>query len=528
MSVSINQNEQIPAGWAWAVLEEVVIPAEKVKPEEVFHDTFQYIDIASVDNQKYEVREGAIYAVTEAPSRARQLVRTGDILFSTVRPYLKNIGRVPGSLDGQIASTGFCVLRPREGLDSQYLLFQCITNDFVARLEPLQRGSSYPAVRDRDIKGQSILLPPLKEQRRIVAKIEELFSELDSGVESLKTAHAQLQTYRQSLLKAAFEGLLTEKWRRENAEKLETADQLLLRIREERKARYQEALEKWKAAVSKWEEDGRRGRKPRKPSPLKFGEAPNETDESILPEGWGVGKISDVADVGTGVTPLKKRSDYYDGGTIPWVTSTAVNQEYIREPSAYVTETALSETNLRLYPKGTLLVAMYGEGKTRGKASELAIEATTNQALAAIRCEGIAAQLKAYLKWFLVYNYDQVRDSSSGGVQPNLNLGIVENTEFPVCSLEEQKEIVDRLESAFARTNELERVIESSLNQSDAMRQSILKRAFEGKLVPQDPNDEPASVLLERIRQDQTARPAPTKNRRRKQEVTAELFDDQS
>ena len=113
-----------------------------------------------------------------------------------------------------------------------------------------------------------IPIPPAVEQHRIVAKIEELFSALDKGIESLKTAQAQLKIYRQSVLKHAFEGKLTAQWREENKDKLETPEQLLARIKQEREARYEQQLQEWKAAVKKWEEGGKSGKKPQRPKKL--------------------------------------------------------------------------------------------------------------------------------------------------------------------------------------------------------------------------------------------------------------------
>ncbi len=115
------------------------------------------------------------------------------------------------------------------------------------------------------LKSIPICVAPAAEQHRIVAKIEELFSELDKGIESLKTAQTQLKVYRQAVLKHAFEGKLTAQWREENKDKLETPEQLLARIKQEREARYEQQLQEWKAAVKEWEESGKSGKKPAKP-----------------------------------------------------------------------------------------------------------------------------------------------------------------------------------------------------------------------------------------------------------------------
>ncbi len=433
--------------------------------------------------------------------------REGDVLFAKITPCMENgkMAIVPSlKYDLGFGSTEFHVLRPNRKISAQYIYWFVSSEQFRRDAQHNMTG----AVGQRRVPApylahQTIPVPPAREQSRIVAKIEELFSELDKGVESLKTARAQLNVYRQAVLKHAFEGKLTAEWREENKDKLEKPEQLLGRIKKEREAQYQRLLKEWKAAVKEWEESGKSGKKPKKP--LKPKHLPPLTAENLtrlppLPSGWRWVRIGEIGLVGTGVTPLKSKSEYYVDGDIAWVTSGALNDPFISCPTGYVTETALNDTSLRVYPPHTLVVALYGEGKTRGKCSELLIEATTNQAIAAIVQEGIAEGLRAPLKWFLTKNYEEVRTGSSGGVQPNLNLGLIENNPVPICSIAEAEEIEKQINRKFSQADELEEELVTRLQQSDVLRQSILKKAFGGQLVAQDPHDEPASALLTRIR----------------------------
>ena len=205
--------------------------------------------------------------------------------------------------------------------------------------------------------------------------------------------------------------------------------------------------------------------------------------EGELPDGWNFVKIEDIATVGTGATPLKGNDKYYKDGKIAWITSGALNDEFVKDASDYVTDLALKETNLSVYPKHTLLLAMYGEGKTRGKCSELMIEASTNQAIDAIHFKNHDARIKPLLKYFLLKNYNDIRMLSSGGFQPNLNLGIVKKTLFPFPPYEKQQLIVDELESKLTVCDKIEETIKEALLKSESLRQSILKKAFSGQLV---------------------------------------------
>lgn len=341
--------------------------------------------------------------------------RKDDILIAR---YGASLGRIVTGLEGAYNVALAKVIDDKQLFEKRFIFYLLKTQIFQQPLMMLSR-SAQNGFSKGEIASIEIPLPPLAEQERIVAEIEALFSELDAGKAALQKAAQQLKTYRQAVLKFAFEGRLTN----------------------------------------------------------------DVVVDGELPEGWKWVKIEDIATVGTGATPLKSKKDYYEGGKIAWVTSGALNDDFVRKASAYVTEKALKETNLSIYAKGTLLLAMYGEGKTRGKCSELAIDATTNQAIAAIHFEKHDESVRPFLKYFLLKNYNEIRMLSSGGVQPNLNLGIVKKTMLPLPPKEEQHRIVQEIEARLSVCDKMDETIAESLQQAEALRQSILKKAFEGKLL---------------------------------------------
>ena len=225
-------------------------------------------------------------------------------------------------------------------------------------------------------------------------------------------------------------------------------------------------------------------------------------------------ELGTIAKVGTGATPKKGVAKYYANGTVPWVTSGAVNAKTVTKPSSFITKTAIQETNCKVFPTGSLLMAMYGEGKTRGQVARLEIAAATNQALAVIHDLDETRIDTEYLFRFLDSIYLEIREQAEGGVQPNLSLGKVKTFKVPLPTLDEQREIVRRIETAFAKIDRLAAEAAKALRLLSRLDQRILAKAFAGNLVPQDPNDEPADRLLERIRQER-ANGTPTKRKRR-------------
>lgn len=215
-----------------------------------------------------------------------------------------------------------------------------------------------------------------------------------------------------------------------------------------------------------------------------------------IPESWIACKLEDIAYIGTGATPDTRINDYYNG-IIPWVSSSCTKNDYIETPTTFITQKAINETNCRIYPKGTLIMAMYGEGKTRGQISELKIDAATNQACAAIVPYNIfTAQ---YIKLYLKRSYLHIREQAEGGTQPNLNLSKIAQYDIPLPPLNEQQRIANEVKHWFAVIDKLESTEGDLLKAIDQAKSKILDLAIHGKLVPQDPNDEPAIELLKRI-----------------------------
>ena len=289
------------------------------------------------------------------------------------------------------------------------------------------------------LEKEIVPIPPRPTQREIVFKIEELFSQLDAGVAGLKHAQAALQRYRASVLKAAFEGRLVPQ---------DPNDEPIT-----------EWLRKSNITFSK------------------------TGDQLNLPKGWIKIKLKELTSVGTGATPLRSNKAYWENGTIPWIKSGAINQSYINQAEEFITPKALNETNTKIIQAGSLLIAMYGEGKTRGKISELMIDAATNQACATIQFNDKTILFKPYIKLFFNNFYTEMRKLASGGVQPNLNLTLIKNIKINLPPLPEQVRIVDKLQTAISIIEKMENAIEVCFKFSEALHQSILKEAFDGQLI---------------------------------------------
>jgi type I restriction enzyme S subunit len=438
----------------------------------------------------------------------------GDVLFAKITPCMEN-GKmaVVHSLKNGLGfgSTEFHVLRPFSGIDARYVYYFVSAQRFRHDAERNMAGAvGQQRVPTAYLAEHVIPVPPTQEQTRIVTKIEELLSELDNGLRSLLTARKQLRVYRQALLKTAFEGKMTAQWRDDNSTNLESADSLLIRIKKNRDTEYQKQLKKWKVLTDR----GQSASKPRPPSyAVPFSD--EETRNFVpLPDNWRWAKLGDLFGVYVGATPSRKNSRYW-GGSVNWVSSGEVRFRRISSTREKITLEGLENTSTECHPAGTVMLAMIGEGKTRGQAAILDINACHNQNTAAIRVSETDC-LPEYLYYYLLFQYQITRTLGSGNNQKALNKDRVSNMRFPLAPVNEQRELVAAIEARMSVIDRVEEDIELEVQKAEVLRQSILKKAFSGKLVAQDCNDEPASVLLTRIRTENAEEDVSKQKSRRK------------
>ncbi|EHJ02489.1 restriction endonuclease subunit S [Marinobacter manganoxydans] len=311
-----------------------------------------------------------------------------------------------------------------------------------------------------------VALAPLAEQKAIADKLDTLLAQVENTKARLERIPQILKRFRQSVLAAAVSGRLTEEWRGQN---------------------------------------------------------------SVSITDWDALTVGDVATVATGKTPSRKEPKYWKDGDVPWLTSASTGAIYTELAEQFVTKRAVDEYSLKVFPPGTLLLAMYGEGKTRGQVTELRLSATCNQACASVTADERKI-LRSYLKLRLLENYEETRKAAAGGAQPNLNLNKVRAISISVPDKEEQTEIVRRVDQLFAHADRIEQQVNNALARVNNLTQSILTKAFRGELTEQWRKDNPelisgensAEALLERIKAERAAqKPAGRRTKNRKSEQAA-------
>jgi type I restriction enzyme S subunit len=482
---------KLPKGWIKTTLGEICLPVAKIYPEDFPDKQFTYFDIGGIDNETNRIVETKTISGWNVPSRARQEVRGNDILFSTVRTYLKKIAQVEHDYPNPIASTGFAIIRPAEGVSSEFLFYQVLTEDFLQPLHILQSGSSYPAIHDYNVFAQPILLPPTQEQERIVTKLNATLSRIAVAEKVAQRALKNQQRYRAAVLHAAVTGKLTRDWRKINKPS-KTGAQLLQHLLKTRRANWEESeLQRLRKFDKSPKDDKWKSHYPEPTSPRMKNLPP-------VPKGWTWASMDQLSFVVRGASPRPAGDRRYFGGQIPWITVGSITKDsetYLTEVTETVTENGKEAS--RFIEKETLLLT--NSGATLGVPKISRISGCINDGVAALL--HVDYPLKLYLYYFLASQTNQLRNINQGAAQPNLNTDIIRAIVTPVPPFEEQSEINREIERRLSASDRLAATLNRQLERARATRESLLHEAFAGHLVHQNPRDESASILLDRIRE---------------------------
>jgi len=330
-------------------------------------------------------------------------------------------------------SSSLCILRANQSLLKEYLYYLLCSNVIGHQQVLAENGSAQPNLSAASVMDYMIPLSPLAEQHRIVDRIESLFAKLDEAKQNVQDALDNFETRKAAILHRAFTGELTAQWRKEHG---------------------------------------------------------------VGMESWERHPLKDVTQIGSGGTPSRKNSQYYLGDIL-WVKTGEIYWNYIYDSEEKITEEAIANSSAKLYPAGTVLVAMYGQGLTRGRAAILGVPATTNQAVCALQpCDCLE---KRYLYYYFMANYWEYREKAVGGNQPNYSATMIGKWIINIPSVLEQAEIVRILDDLLAKEQQAKDAAEGVLEQIDLIKKAILARAFRGELGTNDPSEESAVELVKRV-----------------------------
>lgn len=320
--------------------------------------------------------------------------------------------------------TAFGVV-PDKGLDPKYLYYFCVHFNFM----PLDKSTGRPSLAKSDLLKIEMPVPPLPEQERIVARIEELFSKLDTGVETLKKTKAQLAVYRQAVLKEAFEGRLT------------------VHI----------------PAIT----------------PLLWASSDETSTLPDIPEEWHYIALKYLGDLGRGKSKHRPRNDpkLFDDGKYPFIQTGDVKAaaNYITTFTKKYGEFGLSQS--KLWPKGTLCITI---AANIAETAFLGIDACFPDSVVGFTPND--SVLAEYVRYFVESQKIRLWAFAPATAQKNINLDTLENLIVPYCSIDEQRVVIAEIESRMSVCDSIEQTVDAALQQAEAMRQSILKKAFEGRI----------------------------------------------
>ena len=486
-----------PRGWASAILGDLItvvrgVSYKKIDARYVAEEGL--VPIIRATNIEQELNFDNLVYVPGHYVKQEQFLRPGDIVIAASSGSRSVVGKAAHLKREWTGSFGaFCLgLRPEASTDDRYIAWFTQSEEYRNRVSTLSAGININNLKREHIEETPIPLPPLAEQRRIVAEIETQFTRLDASVAALRRAQANLKRYRASVLKAACEGRLvpTEaELAHSEGRDYEAAGVLLERILAERRAR--------------WESQEKRRGKYKEPS------TPDASAQPELPEGW----------VWATIEQLLARSEYgtsvkcsYDAAGLPVLRiPNIVAGEIDLTDIKYATQPVPIESETSLTKGDVLMCRTNGSVRLVGKTAVVTSDLEPYHGFASYLLRFRLMETKFIPKWFHIYTTSQLgrafieKNAASSAGQNNVSLSLIHTMPMPLPPLAEQRRIVADVERRLSVVQQTEATVEASLARAERLRQSILKQAFSGKLVPQDPDDEPASALLERIKAEREA-----------------------
>lgn len=410
----------IPENWVWTRLEEILLSlTDGTHKTPVYkNEGIPFLSVKNISNHKIDFSNIKYISIDEHKKLCERCYpKKGDILLSKV-----GTTGIPVIIDTEKEFSIFvsvALLKFSSSIDAKYLLFLLESPLVQEQCRTHTRGIGNKNWVLTDIANTIVPLPPLAEQHRIVAKIEELQPDIDAYDKAQTKLQAIEQRFpddmKKSLLQYAIEGKLVPQRKEEG-----TAKDLLAEIRAERTRLIKE-------------------KKIKKSKPL-----PAITDDEKpfdIPDSWEWVRLGELGEWCSGATPSRQHPEYF-GGKIPWLKTGDLNDGYIKEVPEYITDDGFKNSSTKINPIGSVLIAMYGA--TIGKLGILKIPATTNQACCA--CELVHEMYNKYLFYFLFANRKYFIKKGAGGAQPNISKAKITNTVMPLPPLAEQYRIVAKLE----------------------------------------------------------------------------------
>lgn len=490
---------RIPTSWCKAKLGDVCLPILTTQPTDSPDETYTYIDIGSIDGDSNRILDVKTVSGREAPSRARQVVRSGDILFSTVRTYLGKIAKIDEDYDNPLASTGFVVIRPAAGISSDFLFYQVLSPRFLESVHALQTGTSYPAVRSSDVLGQTIVLPPLNEQRRIVAKLSASLSALQRAETASTRALQRLKRYRTSVQYAAVTGELTRSWRVNNAPNdRETANAVVAQLRSARAKPITKSTQRRTANVAlPFDTPDASTRQ----STIRPG-----TDVPEIPATWTWTLLDEIAEIGTGISVSQNRR-VANPIELPYLRVANVLRGHLDLSDVRKIRVEKARAKDYLLHHGDVLFTEGGDRDKLGRGwiweGQLSRCLHQNHVFRARIADVGLLNPKLVSHWGNTFGQQFFIEH---GVQTtnlaSINRTVLGQLPLPVPPLKEQREILRQLDHRLTAADKMSEKLGRQVERGKVTRQLLLRDAFVGSLVPPDESEESASSLLTRAREE--------------------------